>query len=84
MQEFFCGRIKRFRLSMQAICDSNRQFLDIDIAHLASTSDYLAFRTSPICTLLETKGFLDPGITIYGDNVYMNTIYMASPFKSIF
>ena len=72
--KFFCGRKKRFGLNMQAICDNKRQFLDIDISHPASTSDYLAFGTSPICTLLDIKGFLAPGLTIYGDNLYMNTL----------
>ena len=82
-KKFLCGRKKCFVLNMQAICDSKRRFLDIDITHPDSTSDYLAFGTSPICTLLETEGFLSPGLTIYGDNTYMNTPYMTPPFKSI-
>ena len=68
---------------MQAICDHKRRFLDIDIAHPASTSDYLAFGTSPMCKLLETPEFLAKGVTIYGDNAYANTHYMTSPFKAI-
>ena len=65
---------------MQAICDSNRKFMDINISHPASTSDYLAFGTSPICKLLETSGYLAKGLAIYGDNAYMNAPYMVTPF----
>ena len=46
--KLFYGRKKRFRLNMQAICDNKRRFLDVDISHPASTSDYLSFGTSPI------------------------------------
>ena len=79
----FFSLVEKIGLNMQAICDSKHRVLDIDIAHPDSTPDYLAFGPSPICTLLKTKGFLSPGLTIYGDNAYMNTLYMASPFKSI-
>ena len=81
--KFFCGRKKRFGLNMQAICDHKLRFLDIDIAHPASTSDYLAFATSPICKLLEKPGFLADGLSIYGDNAYVNAPYMVTPFKAV-
>lgn len=68
---------------MEAICDNKRQFLDIDSAHPASTSYYLAFGASHICILLQTGGKLAPGLIIYRDNAYTNTSYMASPFKSV-
>ena len=55
--KLFCGRRKMFGLNMQAICDDKLRFLDIDIAHPASTSDYLAFATSPICKKLEKTDF---------------------------
>ena len=81
--KFFCGRKKIFGLNMQAICDHKRRFLDINISHPASTSDYLSFGTSTICNLLEKEGFLCPGLSIYGDNAYINTPYMTTPFKSV-
>ena len=40
---------------MQAICDDKRHFIDIEISHPASTSDYLAFTTSLITAKLENK-----------------------------
>ena len=67
---------------MQAICDHKRRFLDIDIAHPASTSDYLAFGTSRICEGLESNGFLCKGMSICGDNVYSNTPHMITSVKS--
>lgn len=57
--------------------------MDIDISYPASTSDYLAFGTSPICDRLYTEGLFAPGLTIYGNNTYMNTPYMTSPFKDV-
>ena len=68
---------------MQGICDQKWRFLDIDIAYPASTSYYLSFDTSHICTLIETPGFLCDNLTIYGDNNYVNNPYITSPFKAI-
>ena len=79
--KFFCGRKKKFGLNLQAICDHKCRFLDVDISHPASTSDYLAFCTSSILVDLEKENFLKPGLCLYGDNAYVNTSFMASPFK---
>jgi hypothetical protein len=68
---------------MQAVCDANRKFLYVEIQHPGSTSDYLAFATSGLMRKLETPGFLAPELAIFGDNAYVNTPYMASPFKGV-
>ena len=68
---------------MKAICNHKRRFLAIDISYPAITLDYLAFGTSDIFDLLETPGFLAEGLTIYGDNAYVNTPYMISPYKVV-
>ena len=81
--KFFCGRKRRFNLNMQGICDDKRRFLDIHVAHPASTSDYLVFATSSICKLLEKPGFLAEGLCIYRDNVCINAPYMTTPFKAV-
>jgi hypothetical protein len=44
--KFFCGRKNKFGLKMQAICDAECRFLEIWIAHLASSSDFLSFAMS--------------------------------------
>lgn len=82
-KRFFCGRKKKFGLNLQAVCDHNRLFLDVSIAHPASTSDYLCFTTSPLYHRLESKGFLDSRLCLFGDNAYVNTGYMATPFKAV-
>ena len=80
-KKFLCGRKKKFGLNMQAICDDQRRFIDTEISHPASTSDYLAFSTSSICERLEKPGYLCLGMCIYGDNAYMNSPVMAIPLS---
>jgi hypothetical protein len=82
-KKFFCGRKKKFGLDMQATCDHEKRFLDIYLKHPASTSDYLVFCSSPLFCSLETKGFMKPSLCIFGDNAYVNTPYMATPYKSV-
>jgi DDE superfamily endonuclease len=82
-KKFYCGRKKKFGLNMQATCDHNKKFLDIYLGHPASTSDYLSFSSSPLYCKLESKGFMKPGLCLFGDNAYVNTPYMATPYKSV-
>ena len=74
---------KKFGLNMQAICDDQRRFIDVNISHPVSTLDYLAFGTSKINSKLEEPVFLCKGLCIYGDNAYMNCAYMTTPFKAV-
>jgi hypothetical protein len=80
-KKFFCGRKHKFGLNMQGTCDSHGRFLDIMIEHPAATSDYLAFSTSALKHKLERNGFLAPELCLFGDNAYVNTSYMATPYK---
>jgi hypothetical protein len=80
-KKFFCGRKKKFGLNMQGTCDSHGRFLDVMIEHPGATSDYLAFSTSVLKHKLERNGFLAPELTLFGDNAYVNTSYMATPYK---
>jgi DDE superfamily endonuclease len=81
--KFFCGRKKKFGLNMQAVCDSKRRFLDVYIGHPGSTSDFLSFQTSPLRHRLDEPNFLHPDVCLYGDNAYVNTQYMVTPFKAV-
>jgi hypothetical protein len=65
---FYCGRKKKYGLNFMATCDDKCRFLDIEIRHPGSASDYLAFATSHLKTKLEEPGFLAPGLVIFGDN----------------
>jgi DDE superfamily endonuclease len=67
---------------MQAVCDAIQRFLDVYIGHPGSTSDFLCFMTSPLCCCLEEPNFLHPDLCLFGDNVYVDTNYMVTPFKA--
>jgi len=81
-KKFFCGRKKKYGITLQGICDHNRKFLDIEVGHPGSTSDYLGFTTSEIHKLLLMNiDFLAPNLTFFGDNANVNTEFMATPYK---
>jgi hypothetical protein len=79
--KFMCGRKRKFGLNMMATVDSDGRFLNVQIAHPGSTSDYLAFGTSTLKAKLEEPGFLAPGMVLFGDNAYGNCSYMVTPIK---
>jgi len=81
-KKWFCGRKKKFGIALQGTCDVEGRFLDVVMEHPASTSDFLAFTTSPLYHQMEVKGFLAPGLCLFGDNAYVNCHYMATPFRS--
>ena len=81
--KFFCGRKKKYGLAFQAICDHHRRFLDITCTDPGSISDYLMFTTSDIHRKLETEGFLAKGLALFGDSAYVNTPFMATPYKGV-
>jgi len=80
--KFFCGRKHKFGLNMQAICDSRGRFLDISIIFPGSTSDCLAFEGSAIFNALE-NGLLADELCLFGDNAYLNSQFMATPFTAV-
>ena len=43
----------------------------------------MAFGTSPIYDLVEESGFLCEGLTIFGDNSYVNTPCMTTHFEAV-
>ena len=80
-KKFFCGRKKKFGLNMTGTVDDQRRFIDIDISHPGATSDYLAFATSSLHRKLEQGLLLSPGKYLFGDNAYVNTMYMVTPYR---
>ena len=81
--KFFCGRKHKYGFNLQGLCDAKNRFLDVAIKHPAATSDYLAFTTSRLYHDLEQDNFLADGLSIYGDNAYVNCSYMTTPFKNV-
>ena len=46
-------------------------------------SDLLAFEASNIKASLVKEGFLMDGLCVFGDNAYVNTRYMATPYPGV-
>ena len=79
--QFYCEHKSKHGLIMQAVCDMNGRFLDIFIGCPGATSDYLAFSLSPLKHKLDA-GLLKKDFCIFGDNAYVNTLYMATPYRN--
>jgi DDE superfamily endonuclease len=80
--KFMCGRKKKYGLNCQAVCDVRGRILDISIQYPGSTSDCLAFEGMSLFHRLE-EGILDPTLCLFGDNAYLNTPYMATPYPAV-
>lgn len=80
--KFFCGRKKKFGLNCQAVCDVRGRILDMSILYPGSTSDCLAFEGMSLFQKLE-EGMLAPGLCLFGNNAYLNTQYMATPYSAV-
>ena len=80
--KFMCGRKKKFGLNCQAVCDVRGRILDISIMYPGSTSDCLAFEGMSLFRDLE-EGLLAPGLCLFGDNAYLNSSYMATPYSGV-
>ena len=74
---------KKYGLNLQACCDHQKRFTNVSIIYPGSTSDFLAFETSSFRQQLETNGFLANGLCLFGDNAYVNTSYMATPYPNV-
>ena len=80
--KFYCGRKGKFGLNMQGVCDDRHHFTCISIQHPALEMDCLAFVTSSLFQKLSEGTGLTDGYCLYGDNAYVNEIYLAVPFPN--
>jgi DDE superfamily endonuclease len=80
-RKFFCSRKNKFGLNCQAVCDARGRFLDLSICLGGASSDCLAFERSALYKRLE-EGLLAEGLCLFGDNAYLNTSYMATPYTN--
>ena len=85
-KKFLCGRKHKFGLNCQAVSDCRERILDISIKYGGSSSDCLAFEASELHTRLE-NGLMkqdgnNPRFVLFGDNAYLNSSYMATPFTN--
>ena len=78
VNEFRSGHKKQTGLNMQAICDAKLRFIFISVKCPAGrTNDVNAYRHSRMSTLVEE---LPGGYFCSGDNAYVNTDHLLSPF----
>jgi len=86
-KKFLCGRKHKFGLNCQAVSDCRGGILDISIKYLGSSSDCLAFEASELNLRLENGLMHKDGdnerFVLFGDNAYLNTSYMATPFTNV-
>jgi hypothetical protein len=69
--------------NLQAVADADGKFLAVWLIHPASSSDFISFLRSKLYSRLTTHGFLDEGLVIFGDNAYVSTEYMVTPYKNV-
>ena len=80
--KFLCGRKHKFGLNCQAVCDVRGKFLDVSIVYPGSTSDCLAFEGMSLFAKLQNH-LLASGLCLFGDNAYLNSPFMATPFSGV-
>jgi hypothetical protein len=78
--KYYCGRKFMYGLNMQAVCDHHTRFLDVSSMYGGSSSDLLAFERTDLYKQLHNESILAPGLCLFGDNAYINTSYMATPY----
>jgi hypothetical protein len=81
-KKYLCGHKHKFGLNCQAVYDVRGRFLDMSITYGGLSSDCLAFEDSNLYKRLE-QGLLRSGCVIFGDNAYLNTSYMATPYPNV-
>jgi hypothetical protein len=81
-RKFFCGCKGKFGLNCQAVSDVRGRILDFSIGLPGASSDCISFEASNLYERLE-GGLLKKGLVLFGDNAYLNTRYMATPFSNV-
>ncbi|KAG7343885.1 DDE superfamily endonuclease [Nitzschia inconspicua] len=81
--KFCCGRKKKYGMQMQGTCDARGRFLDVAIGLPGTASDFTVWLECQLRKLVETDRFLSDGLLLFGDNVYINTDNMPTPFKGV-
>jgi hypothetical protein len=80
-QKFMCGRKHKFGLNCQAVSDVRGQFLDISITYGGALSDVVTFESSDLKRHLD-QGLLAPNLVLFGDNAYIDSQYMVTPYPN--
>ena len=86
-KKYLCGRKHKFGLNCQAVSDARGRFLDVSIIYGGSTSDCLAFEGSDLYKRC-TRGLMKQDVgkqtfVLFGDNAYLNSSFMATPYPNV-
>ena len=85
--KFFCGRKMKYGLNMMGVCDARRRFTWVELRFPGAASDFYAFEESNLKKKIEkkknNKSFLRPGYCLFGDNAYVNSPYMCTPWRNV-
>ncbi|KAG7344010.1 DDE superfamily endonuclease [Nitzschia inconspicua] len=80
---FCCGRKKKYGMQLQGTCDARGRFLDVAIGLPGTASDFTVWLECQLRKLVETDRFFSDGLLLFGDNAYINTDNMVTPFKGV-
>jgi hypothetical protein len=81
-KKFLCGCKHTFGLNCKAVADVNGKILDISVVYGASAADCVAFEASDLHARLE-DGLLKNGYILFGNNAYLNSFFMATPYSNV-
>ena len=68
---------------MMGVCDSRRRFIWVEVNMPGAASDFYAFDESALKQKLEAEGFLRHGLCLFGDNAYINSWYICTPWRNV-
>ena len=80
-RSFHCYRKDKFGMLLLAGSDARCRFKWADITHPGCASDFTAWVASELGMKLAQPGqdIIAPGLTIFGDNAFVETQYMSTP-----
>ena len=77
-----CAQGKIWLKHVQSVSDKRGRILDLSIKCGGSSSDCLAFEANNLYSRLSI-GLLAPGLVLFGNNAYINSSFMATPFPNV-
>ena len=81
--KYRCARKHKFGFNLQCVSDVRGRIRDFSITFPASSSDVLAFEASGLYKKMALGNFLAPNLCIFGDNAYINTPFLATPYPNV-
>lgn len=78
VKSYFSGHYQEYGINIQAACDSECRFLYCGVLSPGGTNDIVAYRRSKLPNYVES---LPIGCYVMGDNAYICTEHMLTPFS---